>query len=216
MLLLKPDNELIATYTSLAKLAAGSYTLTFALHDVVNAKSSESSPPLLGVRLYRFVIHPEFEQPLYPSSLMVGDLIPGSTGSIDILGFTNRPQSVLLNNPLDIGSNHIALRPGNEFTDTEDFAVVAKVYADDKLKREIRDKWLKSAVMLSMTGDIVAGPFTGNSDLSADGGLATIFEVPSRELGNRLMPGSYEIRVELNPFAKSDKALLLTAPIRIR
>lgn len=218
-------------YDALAKVPAGSYTLSLTL--VSESSSDSSAPNILGTRRYRFRIHPlplddldcvmrtvftdcHPDRP-YLSSLALGQLVSGSAGTVDVLGIAPRADTVLLNNPLNIGGQHFEISASNELTNQSSFAAMVKLYASEKKRREIRDKWLKSATIETLAGEVVAGPFVPELPPEGlDGSLPILVRLSLASVGSQLH-GQYQLRVSLkkSASAKSDKSLVITAPFSI-
>ena len=204
-----------ATYNARAKLPPGPYTLTFVVEgDMGHGPKSPSR--LLGLRRFRFLVHPQSAEPLSASSVLLGNVVPGPAGAMDVLGINPRPKSRILGNPLNVGSGHFQVLPGNQVHLDRDFFAFVTVYADSKTEQEIRKKWLKTAVVENSSGEAVAGPFSGELPEEAAGVAGVQFLFPVLLHGAKLQGGPYHVKVKLMPRANGKQGLTLTAPLTVQ
>lgn len=204
-----------ATYEALAKLPPGSYTLTFVLAGDVNLGFQPSSR-LLALRRYRFLVYPQGAESVSTSSVLLGNVVPGAAPAMDMLGINPRPRSRILGNPIDLGPGHFEISAGNVVRRDEDFLAFVTVYADSKTEREIRNRWLKTAVVENSSGQTVAGPFSAELPEQAAGvaGVPLLFPISLESV--ELKGSPYQIKINLRSRANAKQSLSLTAPLSIQ
>jgi predicted peptidase len=90
------------------------------------------------------------------------------------------------------------------------------VYASDKIEREIRNTWLKTAVVENSSGETVAGPFGTELPLqgAAVTGVPLLFPISLKAA--KLKDGDYQIKIKLTPRTNARRSVTLTAPINVR
>jgi hypothetical protein len=147
--------------------------------------------------------------------VLLGNVVPGSAGAMDMLGINPRSRSRVLGNPLNVPAGHFQVLSGNEISLDREFVAFVTVYADPKTEREIRDKWVKTAVVENSSGGTVAGPFAVELPEQAGGiaGVQLLFPISLK--GAKLQDGLYQITVKLTP-KNAKQGLTLTAPISIQ
>jgi hypothetical protein len=205
-----------ASYEALAKLPPGSYTLTFVLAGDVNHGPQPSSR-LLGLRRYRFLVHPQGAESALTSSVLLGNVVPGPAAAMDMLGINPRPQSRILGNPLDLGSGHFEISAGNEVRRDKDFLAFVTVYADSKTEREIRTRWVKTAAIEDSSGKTVAGPFRGAVPEQGAGVAGVQLLFPLSLNGAKPQDGSsFQVKVNVMPRGNGKQGITLTVPISVQ